>query len=104
MDSLLLFPAERRIGEDDVDTILVAYLAEREAQAVARVDLWVLEPVKEEVHLAEEIRERLWLAAVDAPVLKRFPIFDRLALLLEVAEGLDEEAAGAARRVEHRLA
>src|SRR5450759_1675375 len=59
LDAWLLLPTERRVGEDHVDAVPVAELAELEAQAVAGVDLRRLEAVQEQVHLAEQIGQRL---------------------------------------------
>ena len=77
---------------------------EPEAQAVAGVDLGRFEPVQQQVHLAEQVGKRLGLAAVEAVVLEDLAVADGLALLFQVVVGLDEEAAGAAGRVEHGLA
>ena len=64
----------------------------------------VFQAVQQQVHLAEQVGQRLGLAAEEAALLQRLAVLHRLALLLEVLIGLDEEAAGAAGRVEHRLA
>ena len=70
LDAGLLFTTERRVGEDDIDAIFVAQLGELEAEAVAGVDLGRFESVQEEVHLAEQVRQRLGLAAVEAVLLE----------------------------------
>ena len=75
-----------------------------EAQAVAGVDLRGLQAVQQQVHLAEQIGQRLGLAAEEAALLQRSPVFDRLALLLQVVICLDQEAAGAAGGVEDGFA
>ena len=64
----------------------------------------VLKAVQEEVHLAEQIRQRLGLDAEERLALKAAVVLSRLALLLEVLEGFDEEAAGACGRIEDGLA
>jgi hypothetical protein len=69
-----------------------------------RVDLWGVQAVQQEVHLAEQVRERLGLVAEERPLLHQVPIGHGPDLRGEVLEGLDEEPAGAGRRVEHRLA
>ena len=63
LDALLLLAAEGRIGEDHVHPVLLADLGQLEAQGVARVDLRGVEAVQEQVHLAEQIGQRLRLAA-----------------------------------------
>ena len=60
--------------------------------------------MQQQVHLAEQVRQGLGLVAEERPLLQHVPVGHRLDLRREVIEGLDEEAAGAGRRVEHRLA
>ena len=103
-DAALLFAAEGRIGHDHIDAVSVADLAQRKAQAVERIDLRRLQAVQDQIHLRQQIRQRLGLAAEDALVLQNLPVLDRLALLLQVLERLDEKAAGAAGRVEDHFA
>ena len=78
---------------------------ELDAQAVAGVDLRRVQAVQQQVHLAEQVRQRLGLAAEDASRLERArgPA-TVLHCFSQVLERFDEEAAGAARRVEHRFA
>ena len=66
LDAALLLAAEGRVGQDHVHPVLVADLGEREAQAVAGVDLRGLQAVQQQVHLAEQVGQRLGLAAEDA--------------------------------------
>jgi hypothetical protein len=103
-DAALLLAAEGRVGQDHVDPVAVAEFIQREPQTVLRVDLRALQPVQEQIHLAQEVRQRLGLAAEDALLQEHPPVLDRLALLGEVVVGLDEEPAGAAGRVQHGLA
>ena len=74
------------------------------AKAVERIDLRGFQAMQNQIHLGEQIRKRLRLAAKDALGLKNLPILDGLALLLQVLERLDEEAAGAAGRIENHFA
>ena len=69
-----------------------------------RIDLRRLQAVQEQIHLRQQIGQRLGLAAEDALRLQHLPILDRLALLLQVLERLDEKSAGAAGRVEDHFA
>ena len=71
--------------------------------AVQRIDLRRFQSVQNQIHLGQQIRKRLGLAAEDALSLKNLPLFDRLALLLQVFERLEEKTAGAARRVEYHF-
>jgi hypothetical protein len=104
LDALLLLAAEGRIGEDDVDTILLADLGELVAESVARVDLGGIQAVQQQVHLAEQVGKRLRLVAGERSFLQHPPVGDRLNLGGEVIERFDEEAAGAGRGIEHGLA
>jgi hypothetical protein len=54
--------------------------------------------------LAQEVRQRLGFSAEDALLLENLAVLNRFALLGQVAVRLDQEAAGAAGRVEHRFA
>ena len=63
LDALLLLAAEGRVGEDHIHAILLADVGELEAQRVAGIDLRRVEAVQEQVHLAEQIRQRLGFAA-----------------------------------------
>ena len=62
-----------------------------------------LDAVDHQVGDAQQVGERLLLDAVDA-LLEELQVVGRLHLLLDVTERMREEAAGAARRIEHRFA
>ena len=56
-----------------------------------------VETVQQQVHLAEQIRQRLRLAAEDAtPLAESFAMCDGLHLFAQMIERLDEKAARAA--------
>ena len=57
--------------------------------------------MEEEIHLTEEIGQRLGLDAEEGVTLEAAVILGSLALFLEVLEGFDEKAAGAAGGIEH---
>ena len=103
-DAALFFAAEGRVGHDDIDAVSVADLAERKAKAVQRIDLRRFQAVQNQVHLGQQIRKRLRLAAEDALGLENLSVLNRLALLLQMLERLDEKAAGAAGRIENHFA
>ena len=90
-DAPLLLAAEWRIGHDHVHAVFVADLAQRETQGVFRVNVRVFQAVKQEVHLAEKIGQRLGLNAKESAVLQMVVVFRLLALLLEVLECFDQE-------------
>ncbi len=69
LDAFLFLAAERGVGEDDVDPVLLANVGKLVAEGVAGVNLGGIEAVQEEVHLAEEVRQRLGLAAEQAGLL-----------------------------------
>src|SRR5262249_41288103 len=73
-------------------------------EAVLWVDLRRLQAMQEQVHLAEEVGERLGLAADKASLLEGSAIRHRLALLGEGGVRLDEETCRAACRLEYDLA
>ena len=104
LNALFLLAAEGRIGEDHIDAVFLADLRELEAQGVAGVDLRRVQPVQQQVHLAEQIRQRLRLAAGDGVVLQALAVGDGLHLLFEMAVRLDQKPARAAGRVEHGFA
>ena len=62
-DAPLLLASERRIGEDHVHAVFFADLGQLEAQGIAGINLWRIESVQKEVHLAKEIRQGLGFAA-----------------------------------------
>ena len=76
----------------------------RNAERVARVDLRRLEPVQEQVHLAEQVRQRLRLDPVERRPLEALELLDRLRERPDVLVRLDQEAAGPAAGIEHDLA
>ena len=104
LDALLLLAAKGRVGKDDVHAVLLAELGELEAEGVARVDLRGVEAVEEEIHLPEQVGQRLGLAAVEGGLLQRAVLLHGLALGAQVLERFDQEAAGAGGGVEHALA
>ena len=58
-----LLSAERRVGEDNVHPLADAQVGELETQAVLVVDLRILQSVQQQVHLAQQVRQGLGLAA-----------------------------------------
>ena len=104
LDAFLFLAAEGRVGEDDVHAVAFADVGELEAEGVAGVDLRGVEAVQEQVHLAEEIRQRLRLAAEEGFLLQDFAVGHGLHLFAEVVVGFDQEAAGAAGGVEDGFA
>jgi hypothetical protein len=82
----------------------VQTLAELVAQRVAGIDLRRVESVQQQVHLAEQIRQRLRLAPDETLFLQDLAVGHGLHLPAQMIERLDEKAARAARRVEHHFA
>ena len=60
--------------------------------------------MQQQVHLAQQIGQRLRFAAEDGLALEALAVRDGLHLLLQVVVRLDEKAAGAAGGVEHGFA
>jgi hypothetical protein len=82
----------------------VQTLRELVAQRVAGIDLRRVESVQQQVHLAEQIRQRLRLAPDETLFLQDLAVGHGLHLLAQMIERLDEKPARAARRVEHHFA
>ena len=104
-DAALFLAAEGRVGEDDVDAVFVADLAQREAQAVAADrSAAISRPCSSRFICASRYGSDFASPPKMLCALQHLPVLDRLALLLQVLERLDQKAAGAAGRVEDRLA
>lgn len=97
-DVFLLAAAVRRIHEDLVELVALCVVEHIVKQAVAVVDVGVVDAVQQEVRDGEHVRELLLLDAVDG-VVPECLVVRRLDLLLELAQPADEEAAGAAGKV-----
>ena len=104
LDALLLLAAEGRIRQDHVHAVALADVGELEAERIAGINLRRVEAVQQQVHLAEQIRQRLGFAAEQGLFLQDRAVGHGLDLLGQVIERLDQEAARAAGRVEHRFA
>ena len=97
-DVFLLAAAVWRIHEDFVEFVALRVVEDVVEQAVAVVDVGVVDAVQQEVRDGEHVRELLLLDTVDG-VVPECPVVRRLDLLLELAQPADEEAAGAAGKV-----
>ena len=96
--------AEGRVGEDDVDAVGRAVVAQRARQGVVVADLaGDLDAVQQHVGDAQQVRELLLLDARHR-ALPGVAILDRADLVAQVLQRAGEEAAGAAGGVEHALA
>ena len=104
LDAFLLLAAEGRIGQDHIHAVALADVGELEAERVAGINLRRVEAVQQQVHLAEQIRQRLGFAAEQGFLLQDFAVGHGLDLLGQMVERLDQKAARAAGRVEHGLA
>ena len=63
LDAFFLLAAEGRIRQDHVHAVALADVRQLEAERIAGIDLRRVEAVQEQVHLAEQIRQRLGFAA-----------------------------------------
>lgn len=88
---------------DYIDAIALADLGQLEAQRIERVDLRGIKSVQQQVHLAQQIRQRLGLAALERRVLQDFAVFNCFDLGTQVFERFNKETAGPAGGVEHHL-
>jgi hypothetical protein len=69
LDAFLFLASERWVGENDVDAFLFADFGELETERAPGIDLRRVEAVQQEVHLAEQIRQGLRLAAEEGTLL-----------------------------------
>lgn len=102
-DVFLLTAAVWRIHEDLVELVFLRVVEDIVEQAVAVVDVGVVDAVQQQVRDGEHVGELLLLDAVDG-VVPEGAVVGRRDLLLELAQPADEEAAGAAGEVGHALA
>ena len=63
LDAAFLFAAKGRVGEDHVHAIAFADVGELEAERITGINLRGVESVQQQIHLAEQIRQRLGFAA-----------------------------------------
>ncbi len=97
-DVFLLAAAVRRIHEDLIKLVFLRVVEDIMEQAVAVVDVGVVDAVQQQVGDGEHVGELLLLDAVDG-VVPKGAVVGRCDLLLELAQPADEEAAGAAGEV-----
>ncbi len=90
-NAALFFATKRRIREDDINAIFLADFSDFNRERVVRADLRRFQPVQQQIHLREQIRQRLWLAAKDAALLQQLSIFNGFALLLQMLKRFDQE-------------
>ena len=104
LDAVLFHAAERRVGDDQIHAVLRAVVAERPGQRVVVPDVRRhLDAVEDHVRHTQEVRHRLLLNAEDARLEQGFVLRALHVLLPHVFDSAGEEAAGAARRIEHLL-
>ena len=104
LDADLFLTAEGRVGEDDVHALAVADLIDPSIQRIAVGDLGRLQPVQQQIHLHQHVRQRLGLLAVEGVLLQHAALVGRADLRRNVVVGFHQETARAAGRVEHRFA
>ena len=105
LDLLALLAAEGRVGEDDVEAVLLLDVGEVLREGVGVADVRRLDAVQDHVHDRDHVGEGLLLLAVECRLLQALDVGGReLAALLEVDERLAEEARGADGAVVDALA
>lgn len=97
-DVFLLAAAVRRIHENLIELVLLRVVEDVVEQAVAVVDVRIVDAVQQQVRDGEHVGELLFLDTVDGIVPEDL-VVGRLDLLLKLAQPADEEAAGAAGEV-----
>ena len=96
LDALLLLAAKGRVGQDHIHAVSLADVGELEPKRIAGINLRSVEAVQQQVHLAEQIRQRLGFAAEQGFLLQDLAVGHGLDLLGKVLERLDQKAARAA--------
>jgi hypothetical protein len=81
LDAFLLLAAEGRIRQDHVHAVALADVGQLEAERIAGVNLRRVEAVQQQVHLAEQIRQRLGFAAEEGFLLQDLAVGDGFDLL-----------------------
>ncbi len=76
-------------------------LGESVAEGVAGIDMRRVKSVQQQIHPAEQIRQRFWFAPAQGFSLQDLAVSHRLDLFGQMIVGFDEEAARAAGGVEH---
>ena len=104
LDAFLLFAAEGRVGEDHIHAVALADVRQLEAERIAGINLRRVEAVQQQVHLAEQIWQRLGFAAEQGFFLQDFAVGHGFDLLGKVVECFDQETARAAGGVEYGFA
>lgn len=104
LNALFFLAAKRRIGENDIHAVAFAHVGELMAQRVAGIDARSIQAMQQQVHLAEQIRERFGFAAEEGLFLQSSAVGHGFDLLFQMPVGFDEKTAGAACRIEHGLA
>ncbi len=99
---LLLLTAKGRIGEYNVHLFTAGNLGDRPGEGVATDHVGLADPVEHQVHHAEQVGHRLLLDPVQ--VVAQIPeLLGRLEGGMQLVQGFDQEATGAAGGVEDHL-
>ena len=102
-DAALFFAPKGRVGHDHVHAVLVAHFPQRFIEGIVRSDLRIFKAMEQQIHLAEQIRQRLGLDAVQRLALELLKLLGLLALWLQMLERLNQKAARAGSGVEDRF-
>ena len=105
LDALLLLAAERRVGQDHVHAVLVADLGELDVAGCSPSSICgASRPCSSRFIWQSRYGSGFASCPKMLPLLQRVAVARPSSLLLQVLERLDQEAAGAAGRVEHGFA
>src|SRR5437667_2511548 len=88
-NATFFFATKRRIRENNIYAIFLADLSYTNGERVVRTDLRRFQPVQQEIHLCEQIRQRLRFAAKDATLLQQLSIFNGFALRFQMLKRFD---------------
>lgn len=100
LDLGALLATEGRVREHDVVAVFILDVRDVLGEGVGMDDVRRLDAVEDHVHGPDDVRERLFLLAVEGFFLEDVDVLRReLLRVLEIVEGLAEEARGADRSV-----
>ena len=100
------FPSERRIGQDDVEAVRLLDVGEVLAQGVGQEDVRRVDPVQDQVHDPDDVRQRLLFLAVEGGLLQARELCGRECrrAVTQIVVGLAQKTGGPTGRVPNRLA
>ena len=82
-DARLFLAAKGRVGQDDIDPLILADFSKTKPQRVARIDPRGMKTVQQQVELRQQEWQRLGFATEEAVFLQGAALLDRVGLPFE---------------------